>query len=231
MRVLAAVYHDSMHRAWVAGLAFLGAGTFSAGTGATEGGAEAEVRARTARIEAALAAGEDDARLWWNGWLIGFGVATVGEATIAVVTKNDRQRASTAVGAVESGLGVLGVLFSSRAAFTGRETIASMDASTPEARREKLRIAEKLLDDAADEQALGRSPLAHLGAIVVNVTGTSILWWRYHQYFDGWLNLVVGTVASEAQILTHPTAALRARRAVSMRVVPTFGGVAIEGSF
>ena len=192
---------------------------------------DAEVRAKTARIEAALAAGEDDARLWWNGWLIGYGAATIGATTFALAVKNDDRRRSSTVSAVESGLGVLGVLVSSRAAFTGRETIDAMDASTPEARREKLRVAEKILDDAADDQALGRSVLAHFAAIAVNVTGTSVLWWRYHQFFDGWLNLVVGNVVSEAQILTHPTFALRARRSISLRVVPTFGGVAIEGSF
>jgi hypothetical protein len=221
----------AMHRAGVATLAFVAVGALPMGTSAAEAETDAEVRAKTARIEAALAAGEDDARLWWNGWLIGFGVATVGEATVAIVTKNEDQRHSTAVGAVESGLGVLGVLFASRAAFTGRETIASMDASTPEARRERLRVAQKVLDDAADEQALGRSPLAHFAALAVNMTGTSILWWHYHQYFDGWLNLVVGTLVSEAQILTHPTSALRARRAIALRFVPTWGGVAFEGSF
>jgi hypothetical protein len=189
------------------------------------------VAEKTARIETALAAGEDDARLWWNGWLVGIGAATLGEATIAIATKSDKQRHAAAVGAVGSGLGVLGVLFTSRAALSGRSRLAEMDASTPEARREKLRVAEKILDDAAEEQSLGHSPLAHFGAIVVNVTGTSILWWRYHQYLDGWLNLVVGTIVSEAQILTHPTFALRARRAIALRVVPTLGGVALEGSF
>jgi hypothetical protein len=170
--------------------------------------------ARTASIVSALADGESAARLWWVGWTVGFAALTVGEGTVALATHDAGVRADAVVGLSGSALGTGTMLFlASRAAFAYRGRLDAIDPSTPEGRRARLVEAEKILDEAADDEAFGRSLIVHLGGDAVVLASSFVLWAGYHRYASGWLNLISGTAVAEAQILTHPTAAITARKA------------------
>jgi hypothetical protein len=202
-----------------------------------------EVDAQYDALAASLARGESAARLWWWGWTGGFAAVAVGEGVVAIATHDPGTRESAVVGLGGSVLGVGAMLFASRAAFTYRARLDSMDASTREARLLRLREAEKILDEAANDEEQGRSWFAHVGGDAVTLAGTVVLWAGYHQYANGWLNLLGGTVVTEAQILTRPTAAILARRAFragrrpppapsfTWTVLPSFGGAGLVGTF
>lgn len=206
--------------------------------------APADVDARYEAIVSALERGEGAARLWWTGWTLGFAALTLGEGTVALVTHDPGTRADAVVGTSGSALGVGAMLLlSSRAAFDYRGRLAGLAASTPEARLARLREAERTLDVAADDEAMGRSLVAHLGGDAVILAGSFVLWAGYHRYASGWLNLIGGTLTAEAQILTRPTAAIEARRAYragtlrprappsTWTLTPTVGGVTLTGTF
>jgi hypothetical protein len=204
-----------------------------------------DVESRYVAIESALEQGEAPARLWWYGFTLSFAGITAGECVVAGVT-TDGSRVDAAVGAGGSAIGVLAMIFgTSRAAFEFRSRLAALDATTDAGRRARLREAERILEEAADDEVVGHSWLAHVGADVVTLAGTFVLWAGYHRYASGWLNLVGGTVIGEAQILTKPTAAIgawRAYRASSLSpsparvsytwsVVPSLGGASIAIAF
>jgi hypothetical protein len=204
----------------------------------------ADTDARYAAIVSALADGESAARLWWIAWTAGFAALTVGEGTVAIATHDPGTRAEAIVGMSSSAIGVGGMLLlTSRAAFTYRGRLARLDASTPEARLARLREAERNLDEAADDETAGRSPWAHLGGDAIVLAGSFVLWAGYHRYASGWLNLIGGTISTEAQILSRPTAAIEARRAyragtlrssttpLTWTLLPTFGGAMVTGTF
>jgi hypothetical protein len=203
----------------------------------------ANVDAEYDALVAELARGESAARLWWWGWTGGFAAIALGEGVVAIATHDAGTRESAVVGICGSALGVGAMLFASRAAFTYRARLESMDASTPEARLLRLREAEKILDEAAKDEEEGRSWFAHVGGDAVTLAGTFVLWAGYHQYANGWLNLLGGTVVTEVQIFTRPTAAIEARRAFragrpspaassfTWTVLPSFGGAGLVGTF
>jgi hypothetical protein len=211
--------------------------------------APSDVDERYDAIVRALDAGEGSAKLWWWGWTGILGGIVVGEGTIALATSNPGTRADAVVGTVGSALGVGAMFLSSRAGFTYRDRLARMDASTPEARLARLREAERILDATANDEELGQAWFVHVGGNAVTLAGTFVLWAGYHQYWGGWLNLVGGVLVSEAQILTHPRAAIRARRAyrdgtlelsppasgsasgITFSVVPGIGGLSLIGTF
>ncbi len=203
-----------------------------------------EVDRRYAAITASLEEGEGRARLWWYGWTIGFAGLTAGETTVALVA-NDGTRVDAVVSAAGSALGLGAMLFFvSRTAFEWRGPLAAYDATTPAGRLARLKEAERILDKIADDETMGHSIFAHLASDVVTLAGTFVLWAGYQRYTSGWINLIGGVVVGEAQILTMPTAGIRARRAYragafgrtpasksSWSISPTLGGAAATWSF
>jgi hypothetical protein len=252
-----------VHRA-AASLALLGLLMTRGAAGAEPSPAEVDgVDERYAAITGALDRGEASARLWWWGWTGIFTGILVGEGSVALAT-HDRTRADAVVGTVGAALGLGSMFLASRSAFTFRARLARMDSSrracstptssvcdstSPEARLARLREAERILDEAANDEEQGRAWYTHVGGDVVTLVGSFVLWKAYHEYWDGWLNLVGGVIVNEAQILTRPRAAIRARRAYrdgtltvpppgssvpggfTISVVPGVGGLSLVGKF
>jgi hypothetical protein len=222
-------------RTWVAGLLFVSTVAISTRARAepsADSPTAGEVSARYDTIVANLDEGEGSARLWWWGWTSAFGALVVGEGVVALAARDPGTRTDAVVGLAGSVLGVGAMLFTSRAAFTYRKRLASLDASTPALRLARLREAERIQDAAADDEESGRSWFAHVGGDVVTLAGSFVLWAGYHRYSSGWLNLVGGTIVTEAQILTRPTAAIKARRAYrGWTFHPTFGGASLTRTF
>jgi hypothetical protein len=211
---------------------------------AADGLASADVDARYAAISASLEAGEGAARLWWFGWTGGYAALTVGEAIVAAAARDEGTRVDAIVGLSGSALGVGAMLFSSRAGFAFRGRLSAYDPDTLDGRRARLREAEKILDEAANDEESTRAWYTHVAGDAVTLAGTFVLWAGYHEYANGWLNLIGGTLVTEAQILTKPTAAIRARRAYragtltapravsfTWSIAPALGGVGFVGTF
>lgn len=199
--------------------------------------------ARYAFLVASLEHERPAMQLWWTGWTLGYAGLAAGQAGAALFWPDDGTRIDATVGAVESTLGVVGMLITPRTPIDAPDELRAMDASTPQARARRLRRAEHLLAKSAEDEALGQSWLPHLEAALVNYAGTSVLWFGYHRYAGGWLNLIGGTAVSELQILTRPTASIDAWRryraglttppsdGIAWSIAPTIGGAAVVGTF
>lgn len=178
---------------------------------------EGRVGERYRFILAELEQGEGNAALWWNGWTFGFAAATVGQTVLALAVDDRGWRIDNAVGAATSGLGAIGTALEPRTPITAAADLRAMDASTPAARARRLRQAETLLRAAAQEELDGRSWFPHVAGAVTTLAASAVLWYGYDRYSSGWLNLLGGTLVTELQIASRPTAAVRAYRAYYQR--------------
>ncbi|GEM_PF-1114315 len=160
-----------------------------------------------------LERGEGNAGLWWNGWALGFALATVGQGAVAVAASDRGWRIDNAVGAASSGLGLIGTLIEPRTPITAAADLRAMDSTTPRARALRLRRAEQLLRSAAQEEVDGRSWFPHVAGAATTLAASAVLWYGYDRFASGWLNLVGGTLVCELQIASRPTAAARSYRA------------------
>jgi hypothetical protein len=146
-------------------------------------------------------------------------------------------RNSQAVGAVVSGLGLLGTV----AIPFGPAFSASGWASAGPDPNVKLTWAEERLLHDAKAARFGRSWLPHVAGVVVGVAAGLVLALAFHQITDGIINGVAAIAVNELKIWTQPMQAVRgeeeygrrfgAGSAVSVQLVPTAGGAALVGAW
>lgn len=188
-----------------------------------------EVTARIEWIQRRLDAGTPAADRWWYGWYTGFTALTVAQALVAGAVTDPGTRADMAVGAVSSALGVAPLgLFGFRARFAAAD-LREISGTTLDERRRKLRVAERLLEGAADDEAFGRSWVSHLAGVGVSVAGGVVLAVGYDRLESGLVSIASGLLLSELTIWTQPTDAIDARREYAAgafraaRPVPAYG--------
>lgn len=182
--------------------------------------------------------GQTASRWWWYGWTGGYAAATLSQGILAVATTDRGTRIDSIVGGAESAIGVIGMLVATpRTPIWAAGDLREMDDRTPCARLRRLRRAEKLLKDSADEQESAISWYAQVIGAGLNLAGATVLWVGYQRYATGWYTLGFGVATQEAQILTQPTGALRAwnaysvHRQVTWSVTPFPGGAGVSGVF
>jgi hypothetical protein len=181
---------------------------------------DAEMRGRISEIQTAMNGGEGSMRLWWWGWLGIYGAFTAGSFTIAALADGDTERITYNVSGVQSALGVVGMLISPQAAGYGPARIRRLPEGNTGELRAKITESERLMDQAAEDEIMGRSWITHALAILVNGGGALVIWKGYGDRIedDGGnpgkeaiLNFVLGTIVSEIQIFTQPTRAIADR--------------------
>ncbi|MFO0570763.1 MAG: hypothetical protein U0263_34320 [Polyangiaceae bacterium] len=191
---------------------------------------------RYERSERVLEATSGPSAVWWNGWALGFGVCSVAQGAVALAARDRGLRVDSAVGAASCGLGFAGVLLEPRTAIGASAELRAMDASNPRARRARRLRAEALVAQVAREQREGRSWVPHVLGGAVNLAGSAVLWLGYQRYLSGWLNLLGGTLVTELQIATRPTAAMVGERelhsgAYRFWLAPAPDGLTVGGGF
>jgi len=217
-----------------AAIALLGlaAGPLRAATPAAAAQApdDAAVSARLGKIAAALDAGEDNAMLWWNGWLGIFAGSSVGSVALSYTAQTSVDQHVWQIGALRSSLGVLSVLFVPCPAAHGPASLRAMPESTPAERLAKLRAAEQTLRAAADAEVLGRSWFAHVSSLAVNVAFSAWVWAGYHKPASAAISFGTGLLASEAKIFTTPTRAVEDAAELLGEQVPRSPLKEVEGA-
>lgn len=192
-----------------------------AGSAAAEEGrnlSDREVTGRIEFIQNALDEGQHAATLWWDGWLVGYSVATFGQVASQSGTNSEKQNQDLLVGAVTTGLGAVGQLVYPLDAGRVSAQLRAMPGDTPEARQAKLAAAEGFLHRSAAQEALGRSWKTHAISGVVNLAAGLVVWRHYDRPArDGLLTFALGQLVSEVQIFTQPTKAVRDLRAYEAR--------------
>ena len=191
---------------------------------------------RLTTIEHTLDDGEASSQRWWWGWLSGFTVASATQAIVAATVHDDTLKKQSRMGALTSGIGALTTLALPLPSAFGIARIRALPSGTPAERREKLRVAEAKLRDAADAERLGRSWLPHVGALVVNGAAALFLWRHDDLPVQGLEAFVVGMIVAEAKIFTQPIGARDTVDAldadvVTVSIAPLPGGLALVGEF
>ncbi|HVN76547.1 MAG TPA: hypothetical protein VMT19_09535 [Thermoanaerobaculaceae bacterium] len=179
---------------------------------------DAEVAARLDFIQGSLDRGRAAADVWWNGWLAGYGAATLGQVAAYAETDSEKSKQDMRVGAATTALGAIGQLVFPLDAGRLAVRLRAILGDTPEARRAKLAAAEAFLRRSAAQEELGRSWQAHAVAGAVNVAAGLVIWKHYKRPArDGLAAFAVGELISEIQIFTQPTRAIRDRREYESR--------------
>jgi hypothetical protein len=177
---------------------------------AQEGLPDSEIQNRLQYIQTALARGESNADLWWKGWLIGYGAATVGQGSLALISKDKETRQDMALGAATTALGVVGQVIAPMVPGSAPDRLAGIPEGSPAERREKLAKAEALLRASAECEREGRSWKAHALSGAVNLTSGLVVWLGFNRTaLEGFGNFLFNTAFTEAQIWTQPTRAVR----------------------
>jgi hypothetical protein len=168
------------------------------------------VRERLGFIRDALELGKPRASLWWNGWLIGYGAATVGQAAVGMTARDQRTRQDMALGAATTGLGVIGQLLTPMTPSSAPGRLSEIPEATPEERLEKLAAAEDLLRKSGAREREGRSWQTHAITGLVNLSGGLVTWLGFKRsIWDGVVYFVLNTAITEAQIWSQPMRAVR----------------------
>ncbi len=171
---------------------------------------DSEVQARLQNIHQMLEQGELKADLWWNGWLIGYGAATLVQGGIGAASHDKTTRQDMFLGAATTGLGVAGQLLTPMASRNAPDRLSRLPETTPEERRQKLFMAEKILQESASDERAGRSWKTHAITGAVNLAGGLIVWRGFQRSFgEGLLNFALNTAVTEIQIFTQPTRAIK----------------------
>lgn len=199
---------------------------------------DAEVRARLAFVQPHLRDAAPVAQRWYWSWVGIFTAGAVVSFGSLLVLKDEGLRGDAVVGGTLSTLGAVTTLALPMVASSAPSVLDAMPESTDAQRAAKLRRAEELTHEAAEQERFLTSGLAHAGGVVATLGAAAV---QRVGYDRGWgaiiLGRAIGLVVGEAKILTTPTAAIhdegayRAAFPIMATVVPTLGGVAVVGTF
>jgi hypothetical protein len=182
----------------------------SKSSSAQESLSDSEIQGRLQYIQRALDRGKSNADLWWKGWLIGYGAATVGQGSLALISKDEETRQDMTLGAATTALGVVGQVIAPMVPGSAPDRLAGIPEGTPAERREKLAKAEALLAASAECEREGRSWKAHALSGAVNLTSGLVVWLGFKRTaLEGFGNFLFNTAFTEAQIWTQPTRAIK----------------------
>lgn len=211
-----------------------------------EGPSDEDVSRRLAFLEARLDRGTAAADRWFYGWYAGYTLLSVGQLSAAVALTNRGLRTDAAVAGASASLGVLALALFPFTPRTAAGTLAAFPEATPEERRAKLSVAERILHQSAEREVRARSWVTHVLGITVSVGTGLFLALAYNRAATGALTTLGGITLTEAQIFTAPTAAIddereyqrlevRAstpeRASVTWTVAPAGGGISLVGAF
>ncbi|MEM9729083.1 MAG: hypothetical protein AAF997_10885 [Myxococcota bacterium] len=164
---------------------------------------------RLRRIEQSFERGRQDAIGWRVGWIGGYAALASAQAALAVeAARDDRpwDRFAFAYQAAGGFALALGLAVIPAPDTWGLKRLRKRDDSTPEARREKLRYATRLMERGAKVQEfLGRGELIGLGVVFGAVGGTvKAVKWTGKTRLNTALMYVVPPILATATVLTAP---------------------------
>lgn len=177
---------------------------------AQEALSDSETAERLKLIQDMLSDGRKDASLWWNGWLLGYGLATAAQGAVFFASDHQPTRQDMALGAVTTLLGMAGQLIAPMTPASAPRKLKVLPEDTPEERTAKLTEAEKLLKASAKREMEGRSWKNHALTGAVNLGTGLVVWLGFKRsVWEGLANFALNTAVTEIQIWTQPIRAIR----------------------
>ena len=157
-------------------------------------------------------------QIWWYGWIAMSSGEVIYGLSAGLISKNVTTRITEQVSAVQSGLGLLGLLLlPQRTAYSGSK-MASLSTNTQQERMAKLSYGEEQLEKTAQVERLGHSWLAHLVNTTVSLGGGLIVYGYKNTIIKSggnpskaaWETFLYSFIIGELQILTQPTRSIDA---------------------
>jgi hypothetical protein len=170
-----------------------------------------DVELRLAWLERVLDREGFATRVWRGSWLVFYGGAAALEAVLAGVTTSPGVRVDSAVNAGKATIAFGFTFFSPASAGPLADGARRMPKGTRAERIAKLRAAEAALRAIAAEERDRRGWFAQVGGAALNAGGAWISFAGHKGNGAlGWIGAATGTLVSELQFFTQPTAGIRA---------------------
>jgi hypothetical protein len=168
------------------------------------------INERIRYIQTCLENEKPNANLWWKGWIAGYAAATVGQGISCLISDKKSTKQDMALGAATTLLGAAGQLFTPMVGCNAPGLLAKEPDSSSDERLAKLKYAEKLFENSAKREKLGRSWQAHALSGAVNLSSGLITWIGFKRsVWAGLGNFAFNMAITEAQIWSQPTRAIR----------------------
>ena len=179
-----------------------------------------EVQQRIDYLQKSLKNDQDGTRLWWYGWLAGYGGATIGQGAVYFASNETATKQDMALGAATCFIGFAGQFVSPFQPDKFVRKFEQMPEITDADRTSKLRQMEKFLAERSEMEINTRKWKAHIIPTAVNLASGLITWIGFHRtVWDGVVNFGLNCVITESQIWTQP---IRAKRELK-RYYENFG--------
>ncbi len=175
-----------------------------------------QVQARLDYIQKALAAGQPHARLWFYGWMGGYGVTSAGMLIYSFANWSDVKTVSgkhlpqdAFIGGIGTLIGAGTVLLRPFVPAFALGKLNPLPDGTPEERLAKLQRAEDLLQRAAKREKYTRSAMNHVVKLGINAAGSiagTLIYKR--KWTDALLGFGLSSCVSLIHIYSQPTRAI-----------------------
>ena len=194
-----------------------------------------------ARMAAVLDSQLASARWWYWGWTGFYSAVIVGE-TVLNGTSTGAAKISAQVNIVTSWVGLFSTLILPPPVAFEWEPIASMPQTSPAEQAAKAAAIRTLFTREVAKERFYHSAVNHIFGLAVNAAVCAYMYWGLHIGGRALLNLFVGSLVWEANILTSPNASsrlaaeLQGDSGVRLQLVPILlgpsgAGVAAVGRF
>ena len=180
-------------------------------------------------IQNTLEKDQVNTKLWWYGWLSGYGAATIVQGAFYFGSIDKSTRQDMALGAATTFLGVAGQYITPLLPGNEPEQLNLLSGNSSLERSNKLIIAEELLNDCAKREQLARSWKNHAMCSAVNLSSGLITWLGFKRsVWAGIGNFALNTAITETQIWTQPTLARRSYKKYQQHYLQGEGDLSYE---
>jgi hypothetical protein len=187
---------------------------------------ETETTQRIEFLKKCLQNDQDGTRLWWYGWLAGYGSATIGQGAVYFTSSETSTKQDMALGAATCFVGFAGQFVSPFQPGKFMRQFEQMPEVTEEERSNKLKQMEKFLAQKSEMEINARKWKAHVIPTAVNLASGLVTWIGFHRtVWDGVVNFGLNCVITESQIWSQP---VRARKGLK-RYCESFGKTGLSG--
>jgi hypothetical protein len=147
---------------------------------------------------------------WWYGWLGAYSAGTVAQIGVWIAVDDLSTKQDMALGAATTFIGAAGQMISPLKPNHEWQRIGQLPERTPEEKRIKLMESEKLLQQNALNEKIGKSFKTHAICTVVNLGSGLVTWLGFKRsIWAGLGNFALNTAITETQIFTQPRRAMK----------------------
>ena len=147
---------------------------------------------------------------WWYVWLGAYSAATIAQTGVWIAVDDLSTKQDMALGAATTLIGAAGQFISPLKPNHEWQRVGQLPERTPEEKRIKLMESEKLLQQNALNEKIGRSFKTHAISTAVNLGSGLVTWIGFKRsVWAGLGNFVLNEAITETQIFTQPRRAMR----------------------